>query len=136
MSYQTEQKEALTRFLSENAERQFTVHALTEELRKEAEIGESTVYRLMKVLVEEGRVRRFMVDASRRVYYQYVGGGACVSHLHLKCISCGRLFHLDRSVSEFMQKQILATSRFMLDENKTMLFGTCHRCSGGTPVHA
>ena len=130
MAYQTEQKEALAKFLEENAHRQFTAKELAAELTKVASIGASTVYRLLKTLSEEERVRRFVVGASRQVYYQYIGGEGCGSHLHLKCTACGRLFHLDPMVSEFMQKQILATSRFELDEHQTLLFGTCYGCRG------
>lgn len=130
MAYQTEQKEALLKFLEENAHRQFTAKDLAEELTKVASIGASTVYRLLKTLAYEERVRRFVVGGSRQVYYQYIGGEGCGSHLHLKCTTCSRLYHLDPMVSEFMQKQILATSRFLLDEHQTLLFGTCYGCRG------
>lgn len=130
MAYQTEQKEALAQFLKENAHRQFTATELAKELTQVANIGISTVYRLLKTLSEEERVRRFVVGGSRQVYYQYIGGDGCVSHLHLKCTQCGRLFHLDPMVSEFMQKQILASNRFALDEYQTLLFGTCYECRG------
>jgi Fur family ferric uptake transcriptional regulator len=136
MAYHTEQKDALLSFLAEHAQRQFTIRCLAQELTQEASIGESTVYRLMKQLLAEGRVRRFIVGGARQVYYQYVDGDSCNSHLHLKCTACGRLFHLDGSVSDFMQKQILATNRFTLDEHQTMLFGICARCREGADTHA
>lgn len=133
MSYHTEQKAALVTFLSENAQRQFTVRELARAVAERTEIGESTVYRLIAGLVEEGRVRRFAVG--RSFYYQFVGGENCDSHLHLKCLACGRLFHLDGSVSQFMRRQILATNRFRLDEGETVLFGTCHDCMGQEGAH-
>ncbi|MDY3865490.1 MAG: transcriptional repressor, partial [Eubacteriales bacterium] len=93
-------------------------------------IGASTVYRLLGVLTDEGHIRRFTLGRGKTFYYQYVGGERCGTHLHLKCIVCGRLFHLAGCVSDFMQKQILATSRFALDESQTILFGTCAACRG------
>ncbi len=130
MSYQTEQKAALISFLAAHASQQFTAGELAQCLTREADIGTSTVYRLLSALTEEGQVRRFHIGSGRACYYQYVAGPQCESHLHLKCTVCGRLFHLAGCVSDFMQKQIFATSRFTLDEHQTILFGTCSRCRG------
>lgn len=130
MTYQTEQKEALIGYLAAHAAQQFTAGELARELTRTAPIGASTVYRLLGVLTDEGHIRRFTLGRGKTFYYQYVGGERCGTHLHLKCIVCGRLFHLAGCVSDFMQKQILATSRFALDESQTILFGTCAACRG------
>ena len=130
MTYQTEQKEALIGYLAAHAAQQFTAGELARELTRTAPIGASTVYRLLGVLTDEGHIRRFTLGRGKTFYYQYVGGERCGTHLHLKCIVCGRLFHLAGCVSDFMQKQILATSRFELDESQTILFGTCAACRG------
>lgn len=130
MGYKTEQKSALMSFLSTHSDRQFTAATLSQELSESAHIGTSTIYRLLGTLVEEGCVRRFAVSGDRTYYYQYVGG-SCHSHLHLKCTACGRLYHLDDAVSRFLYKQILASNRFALDEESTLLFGICHHCKGG-----
>ncbi len=130
MAYKTEQREILVDFLRTHAEGQYTAAELTEALA-DAKIGQATVYRLVKRLVSEGVVRAFALGDDRRTYYQYIDGESCASHLHLKCTVCGRLYHLGACVSEFLEKQILATHRFALDEQMTMLFGTCHKCRGG-----
>ncbi len=130
MAYRTEQREMLVDFLREHADRQYTASDLTRALGAD-HIGQATVYRLIKRLVEEGVVRAFAIGDGHRTYYQYINGETCTSHLHLKCTVCGRLYHLGGCVSEFLEKQILATHRFALDEQKTMLFGTCHKCRGG-----
>ena len=128
MAYRTEQKERLLSFLRENPERQFSMEELVEALTPSGNIGRSTVYRLMRHLTEDGAVRRFMVGGGRHIYYQYVDGKSCGCHLHLKCQVCGRLYHLDGAVSAFMQKQIEASNRFLLDERRTLLIGTCRQC--------
>ncbi len=130
MSYRTEQRELLVDFLKAHADEQFTASDLTRALAH-TRIGQATVYRLVKRLVEEGVVRAFSIGDGHRTYYQYIDGEVCGGHLHLKCTSCGRLYHLGACVSEFLEKQILATHRFTLDEQMTMLFGTCHKCRGG-----
>ncbi len=131
MAYRTEQRDVLISYLREHSDKQYTIGEVSRALAEGGQIGQATVYRLMKRLVEEGSVRCFSIGDGHRMYYQYVSGERCMSHLHLKCTSCGRLYHLGACVSEFLEKQILATHRFQLDENLTMLFGTCHKCRGG-----
>ena len=127
MRYKTEQRELLHAYFAEHAAEQFTVEELSVALSPA--IGRSTVYRLLGELLESGTVRRFQLGSSRRVSYQYIGGDRCETHLHTKCTVCGRICHLAPALSSFLQKQILATSRFALDDRLTTLFGVCHACS-------
>ena len=122
--YHTDQKDRLLDFLGRNTTRQFRMEEIVSAL--DGKVGKSTVYRLMRSLVGEGRVRRF--ELGRTIYYQYLSGAACDSHLHLKCTVCGRMQHLDCSVSTFLRRQILATDRFELDDKLTLLFGRCDKC--------
>ena len=122
--YHTDQKERLLDYLGQNATRQLRMEEIVSAL--DGRVGKSTVYRLMRSLVGEGSVRRF--ELGRTIYYQYLVGAACDSHLHLKCIVCGRMQHLDCSVSTFLRRQILATDRFELDDKLTLLFGRCAKC--------
>ncbi len=130
MGYKTEQKEALTQYLASQGDRQFTLKELAEELVQVADIGTSTIYRLMDHLIQDGVVRRFTIQGSRKFYYQYMRG-ECHAHLHLKCTICGGLFHLNGMVSDFIQKQVLASHKFRLDEQETLLFGVCQTCQDG-----
>lgn len=122
--YHTDQKERLLDYLGQNKTRQLKMEEIVAAL--DGRVGKSTVYRLMRSLVEEGSVRRF--ELGRTIYYQYLSGAACDSHLHLKCTVCGRMQHLDCSVSTFLRRQILATDRFELDDKLTLLFGRCDKC--------
>ena len=91
--------------------------------------GTSTIYRLMSKLVEEGTVRRFVKGHSRRFVYQIVGGKHCRSHLHLKCMECGKLLHLDERVSDALLSQIRVNNDFSVNEEETVLFGECSACA-------
>lgn len=131
MRYRTEQRLALEEYLSANAAKQFTIGELADTLSPA--IGKSTVYRLIRELQESGRVRRFQLGEGRHTVYQYLPTEACISHLHLKCVLCGRMMHLDGSVSAFLTKQILASNRFRLDDRLTTLYGRCAACEEATP---
>ena len=88
----------------------------------------STVYRLIDRLVKEGTVKRFPKERGRGFVYQIVAGRACRSHLHLRCVSCGRLLHLDGAVSEEISEKLLSACGFSLREDETVLSGVCGIC--------
>ena len=130
--YATEQKKILLDFLTKNSHQAFSVDELMEGMRKsygDGIPGTSTIYRLMSKLVEEGTVRRFVKGHSRRFVYQIVGGKHCRSHLHLKCMECGKLLHLDERVSDALLSQIRVNNDFSVNEEETVLFGECSACA-------
>lgn len=125
--YHTEQREAVLAFLRSAPDRQFTVEEIVAALAGEHSPGKSTVYRLMTRFAEEGTVRRSVLGNSRHFGYQIVPEH-CDSHFHLKCTDCGRLIHLDESISDAVQGEILTRFRFAVDERKTVLLGQCEAC--------
>ena len=126
--YQTEQKRWLLAFLQKNQSRLLTVEQIAQGLAQEHPVGKSTVYRLMNQLVETGEVGRMVRGNSRQFVYQLMDQG-CGQHLHCRCVTCGRLYHLDSSVSRDMG-QMLKKTGFALDPAKTTLLGTCDGCGG------
>ena len=129
--YVTEQKKMLSDFLRTNCDTAYTIEDLICEMRRkygDAVPGKSTVYRLMTKLVDEGSVKRLVKGHSRRFVYQIVEGEHCHSHLHLKCIACGRLIHLDEGVSKELLSKIMNTNSFCVSEEETVLFGECAAC--------
>ena len=125
----TEQRRRLLDFLHENPGRQYKIVEIYEALsQKPGPSAKSTVYRLVKELVEEGRVRRFVNGNSRQFLYQLVDGDRCNYHLHLKCLGCGKLIHMDDKMSDLFQDKIRDINHFELDEKKTLLFGRCESC--------
>ena len=44
----------------------------------------------------EQRVMKYVADKGEKAVFQYVDEGRhCREHLHLKCVRCGRIYHLD-----------------------------------------
>ncbi len=130
--YCTEQKKMLLSFLQKNGERAYTVEELADGMKRQSGAdapGKSTVYRWMTRLVEEGTVKRFVKGHSRRFVYQITSGERCHFHLHLKCIRCGRLFHLDEALSNELLCRVEDASHFSINEEETVLFGSCLNCN-------
>ena len=126
--YMTCSKKCLLDFLSSHPDSQFTVEQIYESISSNANMGKSTVYRLIDRMVNDGTVRRFVPDNSRHFLYQYSGCHSPHSHLHLKCTSCGCLLHMEDKQSEEMLSRILKMQDFELDGEKTLLYGKCLNC--------
>ena len=130
--YKTEQKKAIFNFLAAHSEQAFTMDEIVEALQSDASLpaapGKSTVYRIIPSLVEEGRVKRFVEGTSRHFRYQLVNKEHCDSHLHMKCLECGKLYHMEDGESEEIIHQIMEKHGFSVNEQNTVLMGCCENC--------
>ena len=129
-TYQTQQKKLLIEFLKKNSNNPLSIEQIVMGLQGQSSPGKSTVYRLVNRLVEEGYVRRFSQGNNRHFVYQLLDDKGCADHMHCRCVSCCKLFHMDHKLSKTME-QMLAGSGFALDPQKTTLMGTCKGCSKG-----
>ena len=127
--YHTDGRQQLLDFLRRNAERPHTIDEIAAALPPERAPGKSTLYRLMTDLVADGTVRRFVRGNSRQFTYQLFGGDDCHAHLHLKCVDCGRVVHLDHDISAYVEERLLRQNHFAADERATMLWGRCETCA-------
>lgn len=124
--YHTHQRTALIDFLKENSDKAFTIEEIIKKINNE-ELSQSTVYRLMTKLVEDGLVHRTVRGNSRSFIYQYIGSEKCEGHLHMKCTGCGKVYHLDSSVSSVIKNDIGSSTGFEVDSH-TVILGKCNTC--------
>ena len=130
--YNTEQKKLLLDFLEENHDNSYTIEEISQELKlRGASVGKSTVYRLMTKLVEEKRVKRQLADNSRKAIYRITLDTHCHNHLHLQCITCGRVLHLDEKTSDQLLNTVKKLNDFSVSEEDTVLLGKCAQCKLG-----
>ncbi|MBR6045995.1 MAG: transcriptional repressor [Ruminococcus sp.] len=129
--YNTAQREELLRFLGAHSSDAFTVSGLIEAMKNDPDFGkplaESTAYRLIKQLVEEGKVKRTVSGVSREFRYQLAADEECKGHLHLKCSVCGELLHMHHESSERIAESLLEEEDFSLDTGM-VLTGICKKC--------
>ncbi len=133
--YMTEQKKILQKILEDNKDCAYTVDELHEKIKQscgDKALGKSTVYRIITHLVSDGTVKKFVKENSRKAAYQIVMGEHCDCHLHLKCMGCGRLIHLDEEVSDRLLDTVRSTSNFSVSEEATVLFGKCGSCKNNS----
>ncbi len=128
-SYNTQQRQELLQFLEEKPDEHFTVRRIVSELEnRNVHIGVTTVYRQLDSLVESGKVRRFDDADGSGCCYQLAGGEDCHNHYHLKCLRCGKLFHVECDFLDTLEEHIYEHHRFRVQGEKTVLYGICEEC--------
>ena len=96
-----------------------------------ASIGQSTVYRQLESLVDEGILAKYIIDGNSPACFEYVGadshktGDVCY---HCKCENCGRLIHLHCDELDQLQAHLLSTHQFKLNPMRTVFYGLCEQC--------
>jgi Fur family ferric uptake transcriptional regulator len=128
MTYNTPMRTQIVAFFENNRERAFSLEEICSCLAPDGK-GKSTIYRLVSRLVDAGCVRRVADGKTRHVTYQFIGGEKCSEHLHLKCVDCGKLIHLDENISHAFGQALKDSRGFFLDEG-ALLFGKCSDCGG------
>lgn len=126
MNYKTKQSELIEEYLKANADRHLTVDDICAGLKNE--VGRTTVYRNLERLCLSGTVRKYILTDGGSACYQYADCGAQSRHFHLKCLKCGRLFHLECEHLKEIDGHIRAEHGFAVDPTRTVFYGLCEKC--------
>ena len=90
----------------------------------------TTVYRYLDKLAGEQRIMKYVADKGEKAVFQYVDEGRhCREHLHLKCVQCGRIYHLDCHFMDEVRAHLMAEHGFTLQCEGSVLYGLCRRCA-------
>jgi len=106
-------------------------HSSSEELydlikRDDPSIGQATIYRTMKLLVDAGLARSVDFGDGIVRYEQKLGHE---HHDHLICEQCGIHVEVVDSVIEELQEDLAKRHGFRLYRHKMVLYGLCAECS-------
>ena len=131
--YRTRQQSDLLDYLKETCGKHHTAAELKEHFACCGKtIGTATIYRQLDRLVDEGQVRRYVLETGDSACYEYVeSGNDCGSHFHLKCEKCGRLIHLDCEELQAIREHLLEHHGFQWTTGKTVFYGICDQCRKG-----
>lgn len=121
--YATEQRKLLMLFLQCHPDECFSAAEIAEAL-SDAAISLSAVYRNLAYLEREGLINRLVKEGRRESLYQFVAAATCRNCLHLSCVKCGTICHMEVSALD----PFLANG-FTLDCKKTVLYGVCRDCT-------
>ena len=136
--YKTKQREYILEYLRSCGTRHTTVGEIVRHLQDSGTpVGTATVYRHLEQLVEDGAVRKYVLDEKCGACYQFLPeqAEACHEHFHLKCTCCGKLFHVSCTYLDQLNQHLLEHHGFTVDHTKTGLYGGCADCAGTQEKH-
>ena len=128
MIYNTEQRNLLLTFLKENPDKKFSAKEIEQAL-KDKNISRSAVYRNLADLEAEGKIKRYSKTGSRETFFQYYDLQCCKTHIHLSCIKCGKIFHMENNIADLLINNVEEQEGFEIDKGETTLYGVCKNCS-------
>ena len=136
--YNTKTRQLILDYLINNRQHAVSASNILAHLEEQgAAPNPTTVYRYLDKLAGEQRVMKYVADKGEKAVFQYVDEGRhCREHLHLKCVDCGRLIHLDTGVSDALQADLLRAAGFTVDGRSTTIYGTCAACGRKRDGHA
>jgi Fur family ferric uptake transcriptional regulator len=129
-SYNTQQRKLILDYMAGLGDTHVTVGQIARHFEHEdAAIGQTTIYRYLEKLVNEGKIRRYVFSEGDSACYQYVNNdGECQEHFHLKCEKCGKLIHLECDLLDEIQRHVLNKHDFQINMLKTVFYGKCKEC--------
>ncbi len=136
-TYNTKQKKLVLDLLSDNRQKQLSCDEITYILMNNGTpVGKTTVYRQLERLINEGKIKKLNPHENGKSFlYQYVDEALdCKSHLHLRCVCCGKYVHLGCDFMQGVSKHISEHHGFIVDNSKTEILGICSSCAGGQNV--
>lgn len=128
--YATANRKKILEFLKENRNRTLTVADIDVYLKAcESEVNITTIYRYLDKLEKEGTLMKYVAEKGSQATYQYVEAGHnCDEHLHLQCVKCGRVLHLECHFMHEILEHVEKEHGFVMQCKNSIVYGTCKEC--------
>ena len=130
--YNTRTRQLILDYLINNRQHAVSASNILEHLEAQgASPNPTTVYRYLDKLAKDGTVIKYVAEKGCQAAYQYVEPGrGCEQHLHLKCVKCGKIIHLECHFMEEISHRIEESHGFTLQCKNSILYGVCKECKG------
>ncbi len=124
--YRTKQQEIILNCLKNQRSRFRTVDQFMDCLQEEGvQVGQTTVYRVLERLAEEGKVMKLPTEDGYKIRYCYADKEELNKPGKLVCRQCGRFIPLECSKMADFLEHIYEEHGFEMDEQHTVLYGNC-----------
>ncbi|MBQ8532868.1 MAG: transcriptional repressor [Clostridia bacterium] len=129
-SYNTKARRYILEYFLENRDITVSAADILSYLEKKGEkISLTTVYRYLNKLSDEKKVISFSEGTGGKTVYQFVElNNSCDGHLHMQCVKCGKLIHLDCGFMNELKSHIEEKHGFSLNCSGSILYGVCNDC--------
>lgn len=124
--YRTKQQEIILNCLKKQESRFLTVEQFMDRLREEGvHVGQTTIYRGLERLAEDGEVMKLPSEDGSRIRYCYADKEELGKPGKLVCLRCGRFIPLECSRLDDLFRYICEEHGFELDKRHMVLYGYC-----------
>ncbi len=129
-NYNTVSKTKILEYLEQNAGRTVRAHDILLHLHETGlVVNVTTVYRCLDRLTGEGRVLKYTAEDGTQAVYQFAEPEHhCEEHLHLQCIRCGSIVHLDCDFMDDLKLHALEEHGFSIRCKNSIIYGLCKEC--------
>lgn len=129
--YRTKQQDIILDCLKNRKEEFCTVERFMEYLRQDGiHVGQTTVYRAMERLTEDGLVVKIPSVDGSKAQFRYIGEEINPNVGKLVCLKCGTMIPLECSMLDGFYQHVHEDHGFLLDQQHMVLYGYCMRCQG------
>lgn len=128
--YTTASRTKILDFLKANCNRTVNVSQIQQHLKEcQHEVNVSTIYRYLEKLSSEGTVMKYVAEKGGQTVYQYVENGHhCKEHLHLQCLECGEIVHLECDFMKEILTHVKNDHGFQIQCMNSIIYGYCEKC--------
>ena len=128
--YNTAARNRILDYLKMNKDRAVNVNDILKALHDHGnDVNITTIYRYLDRLTEKGQVMKYVAENGTRAVYQYADlEHHCDEHLHLQCIKCGSIIHLDCHFMDELSDHILMEHGFLIRCRNSIIYGLCGKC--------
>ena len=128
--YKTKSRSYIMEFFTAHKEQIVSaadIHHYLEENGKQVNLA--TIYRNLDKMTDEGILLKYKTAKDEHAVYQYTDGHPeCHEHLHLQCVRCGRVIHLECGFMKDIRAHLEEHHGFALECSSSVLYGMCREC--------
>lgn len=128
--YKTNSRIKIMEYLMESKERAVSVSDIASHMKEQhCSVNVTTIYRYLDKLEKDGNLIKYAAEKGDKTTYQYVEREhKCDEHLHLKCVKCGAVIHLDCCFMAEISRHIAEDHGFALQCRNSVIYGLCSQC--------
>lgn len=128
--YKTRISQAIEAFAAERQDRGFCAADVSVYLDKNGiDANTTTVYRNLDRMVTQDKLIKYQsADGGSSMYRMEKADHSCHEHLHMQCVKCGRVIHIDRDTMNHIAKGVQERYGFMIDCDRSSICGICKDC--------
>lgn len=125
----TRQKQLILECMKQAGGAHMTAEEIYDRIRStDARISIATVYRNLRLLEENGTVKKVVVTDDSLGYYEMSDGLSPHAHHHLVCRVCGGIYDFEADLLEGLEKLIETTKGFVIEDHRVVFYGVCAAC--------